>query len=126
MESFLAHVPLASHGRFVRHLELNTVDSEGCDVDVQTVSATAVALLSGCNHIYSLSILMEGSLDASVLPCFARLPQLRAMTLSNTADEDTLPLYVSVSFAHCYELIKMKDRSASLSMLPPLYLRWKG
>lgn len=91
LSDFLHTVP-RPHCRYIRSLELNATVSHGDHISILDVTSAVVELLTACFYIKTLSITMEGSLDASLIPCFDQLHQLEELSLTNSAEEDTLPL----------------------------------
>jgi hypothetical protein len=69
-------------------------------MESSTLSQTemVISLLTTCPGLTKLALRFTGSLDKSVIPSFAYLPELKQLTITNCAPDDQLPLYATFVF----------------------------
>ncbi|KAF7350500.1 hypothetical protein MVEN_01355600 [Mycena venus] len=85
LERFLENVPRA----YCRHIEMLDV---GADSDARVHADALISLLLASPRLSQLVLRLNGSLDKSVISCFAFLANLRHLTIRNCAEEVILPL----------------------------------
>ncbi|KAJ3567868.1 hypothetical protein NP233_g6081 [Leucocoprinus birnbaumii] len=91
---FLDNVP-RSYCASIETLELATHDEDvfaPTHLSLRERSDAVIALLSACPRLASLNLRLAGSLDASVVSPFPFLSNLKQLSISNVAPEDTTPL----------------------------------
>lgn len=93
LERFLDNVP-RSYFRHIQDLDLSTKGDKIATPQLTTQAQTdrLVSLLTACPGLTKLALRMTGSLDKSIIPPFAKLPELKQLTVSNCAPEEQLPL----------------------------------
>ncbi|KAJ7660059.1 hypothetical protein B0H17DRAFT_1163111 [Mycena rosella] len=85
LERFLENVPRA----YCRHIEVLDVGTEG---NARSHADALISLLLASPRLAQLVLRLQGSLDKSVISCFAFLSNLRHLTINNCAEEVILPL----------------------------------
>lgn len=64
-----------------------------------------ISILLACPQLRRLALRMVGSMDKSILSCFAHFQNLKDLTIANCGEEDKMPLSVRFSsFTHNYLL----------------------
>ncbi|KAJ7721956.1 hypothetical protein DFH07DRAFT_760218 [Mycena maculata] len=85
LDRFLENVPRA-YCRHIEHLDLGTEGGKRAHAEA------LISLLLASPRISQLVLRLQGSLDKSVISCFAFLANLRHLTIRNCAEEVALPL----------------------------------
>jgi hypothetical protein len=69
--------------------------------NVHEITNAVISIITSTVRLEQLELRTAGSLDKSVIPCFGSLQALRDLTLSNSADEERMPLYVHFRHSEC-------------------------
>ncbi|KIY48418.1 hypothetical protein FISHEDRAFT_58920 [Fistulina hepatica ATCC 64428] len=87
LRSFVENVP-PNYYRYIRELEISGPSSQQLAI-----------ILAACTAIETVIVLEAGSLDKTIIPCFARLSSLRRLTLNNCNMTQNMPLSERVAVA---------------------------
>ncbi|KAH8102487.1 hypothetical protein BXZ70DRAFT_928719 [Cristinia sonorae] len=89
--SYVRNVP-ASYQRFIRQLTICTKSTNPSSSSCNVISDTLASLLSQCSHLEHLSLILDAALHDSVIPSFASLTALTALSITHCGDEQNQPL----------------------------------